>query len=412
MDNYDLKMIKDKYGEKMMHLCREYFPTLLDTEGLLFKLLSNNFAYSKFLYDDITKSYCVDEFVSYINSKYKEKCDVSFINRTPEQLLASVGYKLYECRTQEELDSFRKYYRKNEELCTFAVDRLKTHYVFFIVKDNVDEIKRENFPNPQREDEYSTSVLSIQFTRGTCNRVSIKSRYNHTVKNPDATYYNNLENIVPGLTKSFERKYWFDINGVYDDGFILNNYVRASDGVYYRYNYKINNIYYCINNVIIVNGHVIDYYQAMEKYLLVDYFIIDLENREVALYDPCIIDSFPEYLKEITKIEIYKDKDTDEKYIYITQPENIIMISVNKYNQIIGYHNETVTKIANNFLIYNETLKEMSLPNVRKIGKCFLCHDCTLDKMYAPNLRKLGSSSLLLNHNSEMLEVKKLIKKR
>ena len=39
--NYDLKQIKDKYGEKMMHLCRELFPTLLETEGLLFKLLSN-----------------------------------------------------------------------------------------------------------------------------------------------------------------------------------------------------------------------------------------------------------------------------------------------------------------------------------------------------------------------------------
>ena len=26
----DLKLIKDKYGEKMMHLCRELFPTIID----------------------------------------------------------------------------------------------------------------------------------------------------------------------------------------------------------------------------------------------------------------------------------------------------------------------------------------------------------------------------------------------
>ena len=30
----DLKIIKRKYGEKMMHLVRELFPTLLEDEGL------------------------------------------------------------------------------------------------------------------------------------------------------------------------------------------------------------------------------------------------------------------------------------------------------------------------------------------------------------------------------------------
>ena len=33
MLNYDLKMIKDKYGEKMMHFCREPFANLLEKEG-------------------------------------------------------------------------------------------------------------------------------------------------------------------------------------------------------------------------------------------------------------------------------------------------------------------------------------------------------------------------------------------
>ena len=50
--NYDLVMIKEKYGERMMHLCRELFPTLLETDGLLFELLRTNFAYSKFLYNN------------------------------------------------------------------------------------------------------------------------------------------------------------------------------------------------------------------------------------------------------------------------------------------------------------------------------------------------------------------------
>ena len=40
----DLKFIKKKYGEVMMHLCRKIFPTILETEGLLPKLLEDHFA--------------------------------------------------------------------------------------------------------------------------------------------------------------------------------------------------------------------------------------------------------------------------------------------------------------------------------------------------------------------------------
>jgi len=51
--NYDLKIIKDNYGEKMMHLCRELFSTLLEKEGLLSSLILKKFNPSRFLYNDI-----------------------------------------------------------------------------------------------------------------------------------------------------------------------------------------------------------------------------------------------------------------------------------------------------------------------------------------------------------------------
>ena len=47
--NQDLINIKKHYGEEMMHLCRRLFPSLLEREGLLFDLMTTNFAYSKFL---------------------------------------------------------------------------------------------------------------------------------------------------------------------------------------------------------------------------------------------------------------------------------------------------------------------------------------------------------------------------
>ena len=41
--NQDLKIIKNKYGEKMKHLCREMFPTILETPGLLSSILLTHF---------------------------------------------------------------------------------------------------------------------------------------------------------------------------------------------------------------------------------------------------------------------------------------------------------------------------------------------------------------------------------
>ena len=53
--NEDLKIIKKKYGEKMMHLCRNMFPTILEEEGLLSKLLLEHFEPSHDLYNDLEK---------------------------------------------------------------------------------------------------------------------------------------------------------------------------------------------------------------------------------------------------------------------------------------------------------------------------------------------------------------------
>ena len=49
----DLDIIKKKYGENMMHLCRKLFPTILEEDGLLSTLLLTYFMPSRFLYDDI-----------------------------------------------------------------------------------------------------------------------------------------------------------------------------------------------------------------------------------------------------------------------------------------------------------------------------------------------------------------------
>lgn len=46
----DLKYIKKKYGENMSKLCRELFPSLLETEGLLSNIMTSTFNESRLLF--------------------------------------------------------------------------------------------------------------------------------------------------------------------------------------------------------------------------------------------------------------------------------------------------------------------------------------------------------------------------
>ena len=137
MEKEDLKVIKKKYGEKMSHLCRELFPTILENEGELSNLMLDNFEPSKFLYEDIIKSNSIENFKNYVYSKYikeQEAKEVS-IEETPEQLMDKAGYILKECHTEEEMQVYKKYYKEDEVICTLErIGRLKKCRVFFAVK--------------------------------------------------------------------------------------------------------------------------------------------------------------------------------------------------------------------------------------------------------------------------------------
>ena len=120
---------------------------------------------------------------------------------------------------------------------------LGTCYVWFDVKDNAEKVNRKKFNHPMRQDEYGTSVISIQFDRDDTHTLSIKNRYNHKVEKPDATFSNNLDNIVAGLTKSFAD--YKGMRQIFDDEiFHLDGYIYTNDGKYYKYNYEINEVYF------------------------------------------------------------------------------------------------------------------------------------------------------------------------
>ena len=404
--NKDLKIIKKKYGEEMMHLCRELFPTLLEQEGLLPKLLHDNFKESRSLVKDIIDNNLEEEFKNYIYSMVDvENNYEEVVSKRPEELLKEAGYKLYECHSEEEIQSFKKYYAPREALCTFRGGRLNRCFVFFAIKENVDEIKRENFPKPQRQDEYGTSVISIQFTRDNSHTLSIKNRYNHTVNNPDSTFGNNLDNIIPGLTKSFDKYYGLHQSHL-QNTFEIPGYVRASDGKYYKYNYEINNIYYCENNVIIDNFEVKEY--PHEQYIVLDYFILDLKNKQIQTYwnDVELEDSFPNTIRTIKDIKIENDKDNKNILIKTDDREEVdVIITLDKNNKIIALKNDKVENIGNSFLSYNKSLTDIELPNVTNIGNGFLSWNKSLTHIELQNVTNIGDDFLGWNNSLTHIEL-------
>lgn len=397
MENKDLKYIKKFYGEKMMHLCRQFFPTILDKEGALTEIMQKNFAPTRALYDALVEQEKTDTFRKYVMAIFDDRETFLSIGeaKSPVELLDEAGYILYpECKTEDEIQSFRKYYASGEELCTFRGDRLYSCRVWFAVKKNVDQIKRENFKNPQREDEYGTSVISIQFSRQG-GWISIKNRYNHTVANPDSTFSNRLDNIAPTLDYSF--RHHFGLPQMVLDGestLRLDNFVMANDRKFYHVNLRVDNFCFCEDNVVLSDGAVTQFDKAYD--ILMDNILVNKRSKKVEVlsglfdYDDSCLDG----MGKIDRIDEIP-KEHGEKDIVLTNHEGKnVIFTINRYNQIIGYVNNNITTVKDSFLRYNRYIKNVSLPHALFIGNYFLANAENVENVDIYNVEKIGSECM------------------
>lgn len=413
----DLKLLKKHYGENFAKLCRSLFPTILESPGELYKIISAHFSPSRNLYKDITESENVETFKAYILSLFKPKSKKTASKsplESPYDLMRKAGYILYpECKTEKDVQSFKKYYTADEEICTFWGNRTKLCRVWFAVKKNVDEIKREDFPNPKRQDEYGTSVISIQYTRSKPSTLSIKNRYNHTVKNPDATFSNNLDNIIPGLKNSFIS--YFGIDTKIDKHTLdLPGYIKAENDKYYKYNFRIGDAYFCENNVI-VNGFVAKEYDK-SRFLIIDNYILDMANKTITKYKNKEFfglhidrDSFVDSIGQIEKINIDNLGDNNKMITIQSKGQTYpIKIMINGSNQIIGYYNHNIEKVGSNFLENSVHLQIIDMPLLKECGSNFLAENKNIEMLNLPRLEKCGYNFLTRNKNLSSVCLPKL----
>ena len=179
--------------------------------------------------------------------------------------------------------------------------------------------------------------------------------------------------------------------------FEIPNYVVANDGKFYKYNFEIDNIYYCPNNLIIDNYNVIRDYQGdnAARYILMDYFILDLKEKSIYTYNNDIEDGFVDSIYAVGKIDKIDVKNNDSGKIItiIYEDKKEVYIYLNKQNSIIGYINNYVKKIDNYFLCFVNNVKKVELNEVTEIKNMFLCNNGKL-KVSLPKVEKIENNFL------------------
>ncbi|MFQ6729520.1 MAG: pentapeptide repeat-containing protein [Alphaproteobacteria bacterium] len=231
---YDI--IKTQKGERFAKAIRNYDNGIFDVPDI----------------DKIVKyaGHDAEPIMNYLISLKQIKIQEMSVHMDPIKLLDKAGYNAYIADTLIKQNAIKKYYAPGEEICTFRDNRrFKDYYIINAVRKDVDKIKRSF--NPQRDDKYGTSVISIQVLKSG-GFISIKNRYNHTVQNCDNTLNSNPDNIIRGLSDAI--KHHFNVDFSAQQVPLPSHYVLIN-GQICRYNSEVENIYFG-ETFYVKDGHI------------------------------------------------------------------------------------------------------------------------------------------------------------
>lgn len=146
--------------------------------------------------------------------------------------------------------------------------RFKDYYIINAVKKEAygdDKLPEEQWhikpsDNPEREDEYGTSVISIQILK-TGGFISIKNRYNHTVANPDNTFNSNPDAIIYGLSDALKHHFNVDYSSQLSQ--IPRGYVLFGNQIF-KYVREREDVYFGFDSAYVKNGIIYDLDKSTE----------------------------------------------------------------------------------------------------------------------------------------------------
>ncbi len=284
--------------------------------------------------------------------------------QNPFDLLKKAGYRAFLADTRKKQNMIAPFFAKGEELCTFEEsDRYQNYFIIHCIKEGAEKLNRADFEKPEREDEYGTSVISIQILkRG--GFIKITNRYNHTVEFADNTFKSNPDRIIEGLAWALKMYFKVDFSSkqvplpdgyLYLDGQIVE-YEEERDHIYFGKNYFIENEHMHFFNK--------DYQFVMDR------FVLDLKERKI-LNPLNERDSFPKVLT----CELQNKKNL-----------HVQKVGKNEW-QLLGDRVQLLH-------VSNGKIKKICLPTTKKIPPCFLACFSNVEELWAPQAQELGRNSL------------------
>lgn len=337
--------------------------------------------------------------------------------KNPLELLGNAGYDAFVVENAEQKNSIQKYFRPHEQLCTFTEpERHKDYYIIHAIKHGANKIQPSN--TPKREDEYGASVISIQIRKKN-GAVKITNRYNHSVDGQDATFGNNPDNIIAGLTMSLSKYFNIDIN-------TFPRHFRTVHGQFVQCAYEIDGVYFGPQCYIRQNGLVrinTDYQ------IMFDFMVLDTRTGELrsTIYPDPAYNVMKSIFKD-AKIKIENDKQTPNKKSISANGTHIITIEnyritemtlpwikcieephfCDLFQKLTALSMPDVEFIGDNFMSEHQLLKTLDIPKVREWGHSFLFNNRDLVNLNAPNVERIGCQSLGNNNSLTRLYMPKL----
>jgi hypothetical protein len=220
-----------------------------------------------------------------------------------------------------------------------------------------------------------------------------KNRYNHTVNNPDATFNNNPDNIIPGLSTSLKKHFDVDFNA--SQSKMPNNFRLLHDQFVY-FNNEFNNTYF---------GP--DYYFSGNKItklntdyeVMMDYYILNIKTgtvQDIAGLNDSTYKTFQDiYGLNDSTYKIFQDIFRNKKITVRTSPNN-------KHERMIYADDTHVLSVEKG------EITELNLPTIKNIGDHFLAFNKRLKKFYAPKLESVGDNFLVCNEQLTELDLPSL----
>ena len=363
--------------EKYIELVNKLVPVKVDEEG------KNDVSIPKELAIQLAKNYAQDKKSLLAKERgclAEEISDLDVLTVTSET----------------EKNMIASYYAPGEAICTLRdPDRHESNFMINAVKRNVNDLKRENFKNPRREDEYGTSVISIQISKSH-NGISIKNRYNHTLQeeNPDNTFNSNPDYISPGMVSALKS----DLNTSFETTQVEVPYHHvAYDGAcLFNYDYELNGVYFSKNHYL-KNYKVHDLKDCHR--LRYGYLTPQGEILLTSLGNGA--EEFKTVMEEELKnkqIRYEKDETTGFSYLYADNE----LVAKFKDNEVVALHLVETMELPYSFLKDAPLLEELTGKNVICVANEVLMKAPRLQKVDLPNCVCVPSYFLKNSTNIEI----------